>query len=104
MTEASLARVLLAYGDARFGDEWWPVDARPWIGEEAAGKLSAQLRNGIEDADEAARLIDLYGEAKFGDKWRPEMAASVLEGAEGLDMPMLVAGIRQESTAAFSAA
>ena len=103
MSEARLARLLLAYGDARFGDEWWPIDARTWIGEEDAERLSNLIRNGIDDGEEAARLLDHYGEAKFGEKWRPDNAAAIVGDADGLDLPTLVAGIRQGAAPAFSA-
>jgi hypothetical protein len=31
------------YGDAKFGDEWWPGNANGWIGDEKGNRLSELL-------------------------------------------------------------
>lgn len=39
----NLCELLDAYGRAKFGDEWWPGNARPWLGEEDGGELERLL-------------------------------------------------------------
>ena len=36
---AELYELLSAYGEAKFGDEWWPGNARGWISNEKAARL-----------------------------------------------------------------
>ena len=46
MTDAEmhlLLKLLNSYGHAKFGDEWWPSNAAPWIGERNAAELSRLL-------------------------------------------------------------
>lgn len=70
--------LLNEYGDARFGDEWWPANARAWLGENEALDLERMLVGEGGDPMETARLMSAYAEEKFGDKWRPDRADSVL--------------------------
>lgn len=35
--------LLMRYGDAKFGDEWWPSNAAGWIGNANAAELSGLL-------------------------------------------------------------
>lgn len=37
--------LLHAYGEARLGDDWWPGNAKPHLGEEKGGELEALLDN-----------------------------------------------------------
>jgi hypothetical protein len=34
-----LAELLTDYGIAKFGDEWWPGNAEPWIGKQKSQEL-----------------------------------------------------------------
>lgn len=95
------ARLLHAYGDAKFGDEWWPNDARAWMGEDEAEELAAQLSEGFPDPERAAFLLELYGETKFADKWRPDRAGEVIGQEEA--MTLSVPGEPPASTSAFCA-
>jgi hypothetical protein len=36
---AELYQLLNEYGNAKFGDEWWPGNAAVWIGEQQAARL-----------------------------------------------------------------
>lgn len=85
MRHERIARLLYSYGDARFGDEWYPIDARPWLEPDDAESLARQMREGLPDPQEAIRLLNLYGEAKFGNKWQPHLAAREL----GMEAAML---------------
>ena len=40
---ARLINLLNEYGDAKFGDEWWPGNAGPWIGAEKGDELASLL-------------------------------------------------------------
>jgi hypothetical protein len=35
--------LLNAYGAAKFGDEWWPGNAQPWLGEDEGTELELLL-------------------------------------------------------------
>ena len=35
--------LLNAYGQAKFGDEWWPGNAQPWLGGEEGAELELLL-------------------------------------------------------------
>lgn len=36
-------RLLSAYGEAKFGDEWWPGNAQPHLGAERGARLEQLL-------------------------------------------------------------
>lgn len=71
-------QLLNEYGDGKFGDEWWPANARAWLAGESACLLERLLTDPGAETERAACLINEYGEAKFGHKWRPDDAGSVL--------------------------
>ena len=46
VAEAEVARLerqvelLNKYGEAKFGDEWWPGNAEPWVGKDVAREMN----------------------------------------------------------------
>ncbi len=48
---ARMIELFNEYGAAKFGDEWWPGNPRPWIGEEQGAELQALIEEfGSDDA------------------------------------------------------
>ena len=84
--------LLNEYGDARFGDEWWPTNARAWIGEGRARTLEGLLLGRASDPDEAISLMNSYGEAKFAERWRPHDAEKALGPDAASELASLLSG------------
>lgn len=38
-----LVELLMRYGEAKFGDEWWPSNADAWTGTDDAAELAELL-------------------------------------------------------------
>jgi hypothetical protein len=47
--------LLREYGRAKFGDEWWPGNAVPWVGVKLAREMDAL---GIDQGDSIDRWVD----------------------------------------------
>lgn len=92
---------IIQYGDARFGDAWWPQNSRTWLGEKAALELEDKLKDPTSDPDGTVDLLMAYGEAKFGDKWRPASeAAKYVDSASAEELSVYLAN-RREMAPAF---
>jgi hypothetical protein len=67
-TRARMLALLNEYGDARFGDEWWPGNAGAWIGEVKAQELrdlmDAEPTVRLPSRDELAQAIGTLGWAE----------------------------------------
>lgn len=48
LDRARLLMLLTEYGEAKFGDEWWPGNAGDWIGEAKGLELARLLDPGVE--------------------------------------------------------
>jgi hypothetical protein len=46
-----MLELLNEYGFAKFGDEWWPGNAQPWIGEEKGKELEKLLDDVDQDKE-----------------------------------------------------
>jgi hypothetical protein len=70
--------LLCAYGSAKFGDEWWPGNARNWIGEDGR-ELEHLLDPGCAElADEA---FGPGNATRYGPSW--EVASGPIDTVTG---------------------